>query len=432
MRQTPVLIVSAFGRGQSLAARLTELEIPCELIDVSNQLGKSSPEDDEGPFGVFLSALAAPQNQRMHQDDPLKNQETGFNIVLSSGPIELKGPTAKYRLEQLGVPNEVLERFREIREGRPLELAAIKNLPFEKKWLFEVSAKLFSHQNSLFLDDTKSLSAVDLDGDFWVREVTRPGLDGSLGWLERQGVKVCRHFLLDDVARESRKVLKAIEYRDEESKKSELLSFEQLIWCLSSEETKFLSRVIFEKLFPKQDRKAEYFWMRYRLRCQGGVEDQVLPRHSLWIRDLDLPWTHENFLILQKAAGQDLYDAWVKIPVWQRFQRDYHTKMLELVLGHLNSKMVKGVFAKGEDTPLIDRTYEESGPVRFPLFSTADNGKWAPGSDENVYYHSPETWDGHGWNLLFNYENGLFNELSLWWKKREELRVKKMKQEEAR
>ena len=58
--QSDVTIVSAYGRGNWLAAELSNLNHRVSLVDVSKGLGRWAPEDWEGPFGFFQSEHLLP------------------------------------------------------------------------------------------------------------------------------------------------------------------------------------------------------------------------------------------------------------------------------------------------------------------------------------------------------------------------------------
>src|SRR5262245_55773334 len=107
MTQTPVLIVSAFGRGHALAIDLASQDIPVSLLDVSAHLGHVSAEDDEGPFGFFAHGLEHIESQRLLEDHPPLLQVQGFSWMLPQGPFESKGPLTQFRREKLEISGEI-------------------------------------------------------------------------------------------------------------------------------------------------------------------------------------------------------------------------------------------------------------------------------------------------------------------------------------
>jgi hypothetical protein len=425
MNAVPVVIVSAFGRGQSLAARLAELEIPVALIDVSEQLGTSAPEDEEGPFGLFLSGLSKVAQERLHQDDPIQNQEEGWTIVLPDGPLELKSPLTKTRLEKLRIPLEILETFRDVREGKLNNLSPWMNADLQKSWLVELAAGFASNSLRLYPEAMASGALLPLDGEFWIRPVTRPGLLQSLQWCERKGVQVRRDYVIIDLAREGRRHLKGLQFRLKASQTTEILNFEKLVWCLSSEETAFLSEGLAEKLFPEGALKPSWIWTRFRLRMGPSPERDILPFHSVWIDSLELPWTHENLIVLQKSPSPDLLDAWIRIPAEQRLQKSYLLDRLGRVLENLAKRFVTVRPVKAEEPLSSEKTYREVGPSRQPLFDPKTLLSWRGPVDDNIWLHAPEVWSGLGWNSILKFEDKIFSQVEAWWKKREEQRIKR-------
>lgn len=425
MLNSPVVVVSAFGRGQSLAARLREHDIPTLILDVTEDLGSSAPEDEEGPFGIFLSGLTSVDKERIHQDDPPHNQEEGATFVLPSGPLEMKSPLTKNRLERLGVPLRLLETFRDVRDGKAKSVSGWMDLELSQSWLVHMAASLAANSYRPYPEALGSDFMLALDGDFWIRPVTRPGLAKSLNWCERRGVQVRRDMAILDVAREGRHLLTGMQLRLKTSQTSELIGFENLIWCLTSEETAFLSPTLQEKLFPEGVLKPNWVWTRFRLRLSASAEREILPFHSVWIRDLDLPWTHQNMIVLQKCQSPDLLDAWVRIPAEQRLQKSYLSEQLDRVVSAVAERLVDAKVSKAEEPLSGEKTYREIGPARQPLFDAQELISFRASQDENLTFHSPETWNGLGWNALFKAEEKILNRVQSWWKRREELRIKR-------
>ena len=424
MKTNPVIIVSAFGRGQSLAARLSEQEIPTLLIDVSETLGSSGPEDEEGPFGIFPTGLSQISLERIHQDDPPHTQEEGWTFVLKNGPLEMKSPLTKTRLEKMQISPEILEAFRDLQDPQHKNLSRWTELPLEKNWLLEVAASLASPDLRLYPQALKNHPPMPLNGDFWIRSVTRPGLLQSLNWCERKGITVHRDYVLKDVVRQNSASLRGLQFHLKTSATTEILNFEKIIWCLSSEETKYLSEELSQKLFPNGILTPAWVWTRFRLRIPESPERDILPFHSAWIGDLELPWTHENLILLQKSPSPDLLDAWIRIPFERRQQRPYLQDSLDQVIETLSRRFVTVKAIKAEEPLSAQKSERESGPTRQPIFDSEQLRKWSPLKDQNFHLHAPETWGGLGWNHLFQHEEKLFSEIQTWWKKREELRIK--------
>ncbi len=74
-----VVVVSAFGRGNWLAAELARQGLSTTMVDVSDALGRWAPEDWEGPFGYFQSeAVTESLSTRLHVEDFSDGVDEGF------------------------------------------------------------------------------------------------------------------------------------------------------------------------------------------------------------------------------------------------------------------------------------------------------------------------------------------------------------------
>lgn len=422
--QDPVLVVSVFGRGLGLAARLIEQEVPVQLLDITEDLGKTSPEDEEGPFGFFQAGMNPTSIERLHQDDPPRNLEQGLTFVLSSGPLELKSPLTKNRLEKFGIQSEDFESLREF-SGSRLNKKNIHRVSFEKTWLNQFAANWSSNSSDFVPCASLSGFSLPLATDFWMRAVSRPGLLKSSEWGRRRGITINQDLQILDLAKLNSKTLKAVEVRKRNSQTTEVMSFEQVVWCLTSAETEFLGTKLEEKLFPYGILQPKWVWTRFRFRVLPGSQREVLPAHSVWIDDLDLPWTHDNLFVLQQSPSADLFDAWVRIPSDQRLQRSYLLEQQDKIQKHLQRKFFALDIQKAEDPAASEKTYREMGPPRFPLFDSRELLAFKNSNENNLNFHSPEVWSGLGWNALVDFEERLFQKLNQWWIVREELRKKR-------
>ncbi|MEN0057436.1 MAG: hypothetical protein AAGB31_01270, partial [Bdellovibrio sp.] len=107
---SPVILISAFGRGHWLAAALAQEGIKTTLVDVSSKLGVWPAEDIEGPFGFFRNErISESQLERLYADDPYDEVPNGFSLWLKKGPLEMKGPLTKYKIDGLELSSHVKE-----------------------------------------------------------------------------------------------------------------------------------------------------------------------------------------------------------------------------------------------------------------------------------------------------------------------------------
>jgi hypothetical protein len=145
-----VVIVSAFGRGNWMAAEIkSTLKVDVHLIDVTDSLGRWAPEDWEGPFGLFQTEqLTQSQQVRLDEEDYADATQDGFCIWLKSGPIDMRGSHSSYLLDNREVSQNVQEYirlFETMPKKRKLELLKeLQNAPLHKTWLAQLAHSVAS------------------------------------------------------------------------------------------------------------------------------------------------------------------------------------------------------------------------------------------------------------------------------------------------
>lgn len=420
----PVVIVSAFGRGHALAQELTSQDIPVTLLDVGACLGESTAEDEEGPFGFFNQGLSNFDNQFLLEGTPPQLQNQGFTWMFSRGPLEMRGPVTTLHRESFGVPEQIWKWV----YG---EASAVKdnqyllNGDFRETWFYHLSRSF--HSNHWLPNYRAGLveGSLAYGSDFMVRSVFRAGVQKSLDQLSAAGVDVRSPVEIVDLAREGSSLIKSFEIRKVGIDSTELLSFETGIWFLSTEETEKLSIKVQEKLFTHGVLRAKGSWIRTRLKIPATPQREALPIHSVWVQDTDLPWTHENLFTLVRTPNADLFDLWFRLPEAFRFQKDYVQAQINDLMATLERRLgIEGVLVS-EYPASTQRTSDEVGPSRFPLFDEREWNEFAFPKWRNFYWVAPETTDGLGWNFLFNKTKKVAEDVKLWWRQREDERIKR-------
>lgn len=422
---SPVLVVSVFGRGNSLAALLTEKDIPVTLIDITSDMGTSSPEDDESPFGFFQNNISAVTFERLQYDEPPQSVEAGLHVVLSSGPVEFRSPLTKNRFNKLGMSDEKLAELID-QQSFQNGIRSLKNSNFE--WLQRISSEVATNTSDYFPVSNSQAKGIALFDHFWIRQASRGGVHKSHEWLRKKNVNVISDIHILDVVNIDNKKIRGFLVKKRNSETSEIINFEQMIWCLTSEESNFINSNILKKLFLQKQIESRWSWVKLRYRMSETNLVEALPLHSLWIKDLKLPWTHDNLFILQKCPSPGLFDVWLRIPSIQRMQKQSILQLSESIREYLVGRLPKVKIAEAESLALDDKSYQEIGPVRFPIFDLTElkyfNKKIKSGVKYNWHQHSPEVWASNGWNAMAEYEVKLLEIFSIWWKQREELRIK--------
>lgn len=419
--KTEVLILSAFGRGHSLAMALAAKEIPVTLLDISSQLGRSSPEEWEGPFGLNLSGLTGIQKERMNEDDPIIPQGNGFTLLVPSGPIELKGPVTEFRLKALGFSQETIDLLR-IQRISDSEVSMLTQQGFDKNWILAAlksfpSSRLMRGLTNLKLDQFYLPNA-----DFAVRDVSRAGVNRSIEAASRRLVVTRPSGALRGLSDLKRGASRKLEFSEGQLETSEVLEYQMLVCCLTSEEVHFVSPKIAEKLFPAGAVKPLWYWNKFRFKLAANPEREALPHHSLWLRHPDLPWVHDNFVVVQRTASPELVDVWCRLPYSMRFQRSYLHEIGDKIIERFALQSPGFVAELNEEPSTVTQSFEESGPTRFPVFGPEQILPSPPAN--NVLFHSPESWPALGWSGLFDYENNLIPQIEAWWVKTLQERMK--------
>ncbi len=426
-------IVSIFGRGHWLAAELAKAKVPVTLLDVTAQMGSWQPEDVEGPFGYFQ--MEGLQEARLSADEKVVKLENGMTFWLEDGPLELRGPTVDYRLEQLRVSPLSLEYLKKNSALTATDQTAFRKLSFEQNWLSNLAHHLSSSVETLSSESLREGRRRPLFENFFVRQASQAGHEKSLKWCEEQGVKVLRHVEVKDLVFEERKKIASLEVRTD---RPGLFKAEQLVLCWTSQECALISPKIQQALFSRGVLEPQWAWMRFRSKIQGqgplsGLVRDQLPIHSVVISDRMLPWSHENLMILQRVPQQnDVVDVWMKIPNNQRFNSQYLTergrRLKEVLERHLPDNQVNVL-----ELPMESKsTFQEMGPARHPVYSRAVTAMRDQKSVGNVYFDSPEFWASLGWEGQFEHQTKIYQELKSWWDHKEELRIKRELKEAAK
>lgn len=411
---SPVVVLSAFGRGHWLAAALAQEGIKTTLIDVTSKLGVWPSEDIEGPFGFFRTErISESKMERIYADDSFAEATNGFTVWLKEGPIEFKGPLTRFKLEKSALTNDVIEF---ILDGSVTKIPkSVQQLSFSESWLVDLAHQWAS---STYMPSAKGYlrgKSLPLGSSFFVRGATRSGLEKSLKWVETKGVEVIRPEEVFDISFGQGKTINGIELRGD---RQGLLHTEQMIWMLSSEETYFLNEKIGKYLFPEGSLESEWCWVRYRVGLQECFERNSLPLHTVVIDDVFSPWTHENFVVLQRTAVEDQFDVWMRIPTVQRFNKEYLTMRSTRMNAHLTERMPLSEPQVLSYPQEYYYTYAQLGAPRFVLFSEKQQGQRAPKKFKNLHLDGPEVWPQYSWESYFECHQEVRGQILTWWKEK--------------
>lgn len=426
--KSPIVIVSAFGRGHALAQELRLSDIPVALLDVSPHLGDSSADDEEGPFGFFSQGLSNTESQRLLEDSPLL-QVQGFTWMLPRGPFEMRGPLTSLHQQTQKIPEAVWNWSYGEGPSSVKDHQYLLNGDFTDTWFYHLTRAFHSHHWAPNYRAGLVEGSLPFGSDFMLRSVYRAGHQKSLASLEKNGVEVRSPVEIIDVAREGGAFIKSFEIKKTGSDSTELISFETAVWFLSGEETERLSPKLQEKLFPGGVLRPKGSWVRARLKLTPSAPRDALPLHSVWVQDIDLPWTHDNLFVLARTSTAELFDLWFRLPESFRFQRDYVLSQIQAVVGHVEARMGIKDTQLSEEPASIRKTSLQIGPARFPLFDEREWHEYQHPKWKNFDWVAPETSLGLGWNFLFQRTRKTGVDLKAWWKHREDERMKREQKE---
>lgn len=427
---SPVILISAFGRGHWLAAALAKEGIRTTLVDVTSKLGVWPSEDIEGPFGFFRNErVSESQQERLYSDDPFDEVANGFTLWLKEGPFEFKGPVTKYKLDQSRLSPHVKDFFAGGGDKNPkLLYKNLEEFTFDQSWLLHLSHQFASTTYAANAKSAAQGESLPLFSSFLVRQATRNGLEKSLAWLETKGVEVIRPHQIMDVSFGPGKTISGLELSGE---KQGLFRLEQIVWMLTSEETYFLNERLGKYFFPEGSLEPEWCWVRYRVGLQACFERDRLPLHTLMVEDIKSPWTHENLMLLQRTSLADQFDVWMRIPTVQRFNKDYLTVRSQRMMNHLIGRMSLSAPQVLSFPQEYYYTYAQLGASRFPVFSHTQGVRRGRSGYSNFHLDGPEVWSNYHWGSYFDNNERIQQRIVAWWKEKllKEQKEKKRKEQ---
>ena len=392
-----LVLVSAFGRGHWLAAEMAEKGFSVYLLDVTETMGRWTPEDWEGPFGLFMSEnLTDLQKERLTEDDYLDSVDHGFTLWLKDGPLDMRGPIFPYRFQKKGYPWDVKNYLQNLKPSQKENIQTIRDMGFSKNWLAH-----FAHQLSanVFKDSSQGMDyshPLPLLSSYYIRRVSRRGYQKGCDWVRSKGVRITSARIKDLFF--ERGICQGLEVSGEVSGEEEnFIQGSHFIWCLSSEESHIFTPHICEKLFPKGPTLAQWYWVRYRIQLEPQEWLHALPIKFTMIDDIELPWTHTNLCMVQKTSKEFNYDTWVRLPRLHCLQKDSLEDISQEIM-ELFQRRIPYCQPQLLDMPQ-DYSYDRNslGPGLFPVYKEEALKKLKHRFLRNFYFDGPEMWNSLEW-----------------------------------
>ncbi len=413
-----VSVVSIFGRGHWLAAALAREGLKVTLIDLSQKMGQWTSEDTEGPFGFFRSErLQELQLESLFSGDAFEEVTNGFTLWQKKGPIEFKSPLTSFYFEKNQWPAAYQDLLGLKQAETSLKLAsyykALVSHPFSQQWIIHLAHQLASTTYAANAEAAQRGNPLPLLSSFYIRRVTRMGLEKSFHWLRADGIEVLAATDIRDFSFANSKTVSGLELTGE---KQGVFKTDHLVWTLSSEESYFYSEKIGQRLFPQGAIEPEWGWVRYRLKLEDCREREALPLQIVQMNDLFSPWTHENLIILQRTAVREQFDGWIRLPNVQRFNKEYLTHRGVGICEILNKKMPLSQVQVLTYPQEYYYTYSQLGANRFPVFSESKENERQQNPFRNIALDSPETWIRYSADALFENQEKVATAIIQQWK----------------
>lgn len=403
LEKQDVLIVSVFGRGHWLAQELVARGLNVTMVDVSDKMGRWSPEDREGPFGYFRSErLSASQMERLVADEFSESVGRGFTIWSKKGPLEMKGPVIDHTLKSWGVSEECRDYLFRHHALSPSERESRKQKllkqDFGENWLAHFAHHLASNEQKGNLEAMEHTSPLSIFSPFYLRRPSWRGFERGLDECRRKGVTVLADADVVDLSLSSKK-LQGLEITSDQH--SGLISADHVVWMLSSEESLRFDRRVHETLFPKGHLEPEWFWMRFRFSLEDHPCLREIPVFFVMIEDHYLDWSYDNCCIFIRTVKETDVDVWAKVSVAQRFHRSYVEGFCQRLCENF-SRRLGGLEVQCVNWPQdYSYSYEQIGAPRFPLFSREKLQRFYRLKAGNLIFDGPEMWKGLDWASQF-------------------------------
>lgn len=410
MKKPRVAIFSCFDRGQWLAAALSEKNYEVKLFDVSHFMGRWTPEDWEGPFGLFhLESLTQLQNERISEQDYFETVDEGLVLWLKDGPLELKGPLALYNMESLGLRDSYEKLLSYYKSGHWQDLKQyVESESFDKTWLIYFATFLAANHyqpGDFSLETYKDI--LTLTSPYSIRRSTRKGLEKSLQWCESKGVQCYRDVEIKDIST-IRKNCDSVEVT---GPWSGVVDADYYVWMLTGEETLRFDESVVVKLFPQGILNSEWAWVRYRFALDNKDLYSSLPLKFIIIDDIYLPWTHDNLIIVQKGVSQGDMDVFVRVPTHHRFHKQYLENMADKLYQALFQRLPTESLKISDLPQDYHYTMEDLGPPRFPIYDTRKLRRYTHRKFKNLFFSSPEFWSPQDLSRQFKFQEEIIERI---------------------
>lgn len=360
MTTWPVNLISAFGRGESLALALQESGFEVHILDFTAALG-GEWHKGPGPFPIAAQTFLPVQKQLLSEVKPLGR---GLTFWLKDGPLELGGNLGTFFAEK----SATVQNLKKDQRGADFEEDWLRR--FMKTWASAFATESWSagriNRSAFPYEDMIGLIPSAKE-DFVMSFDRYQTLEYKLTKAER----------LQDIQFDGSRISEL----EVDVGRAVALTGEQWIWCLSSEETAKLGSEVANRLFSKTVRKPEWRWLSFTGHCDRGSWSAGFPEYTAVIDDLHLPWNYTN-LILLRWNDPDVFRVWIKVPDGGYLKPEKRNEWAQEITLKLNARLKQAHWK-------IETTGWSVCP-HSPVFGASDADESLPGW-KNWDWVAPET-----------------------------------------
>lgn len=398
-----VVLVSAFGRLESLGIELAQRGMEVALLDLTKHFQSLDWRDINGPFPMVSPSPALPS----HLDWLVARSSTeltrGFSLWLRNGPLELRGPLGTFYSDkniEVGLLKDYLARRLQSPKPSGVFQKHYKDLSFQENWLIHLSHALTQNQMTLHCRSAFSGQAFPLNQSVQLLRLSKESLGDLRGAAINAGVD---YFEQDEI-----QALETIGKRIEGFRLDESLALKAhfFVWGLNQEESYGFDSTLFAQMFNKSKPVlSDWVWRRLELETNQDLL-QAMPESFLMIQNPDWSWTNENFVLFKKDSPGH-WDLWIRTP------RDHFdgTALGRKIEEELSSRLgeFKGAIAVPPSSDLFSFSiYENQSLSSLPRLI-----------HKNILFEGDET--GRRLDLASRFEKqvNLLSELEVWKQKLE-------------
>lgn len=335
----PVTIVTAYGRGETLALALQDEGFDVQVLDFSAALGAEWTQG-AGPFPIASTSFLPAQSKLLAEVRPLAR---GLTFWLADGPLEMSGPLVDFFASQSKAV-QILRKGNsaDFDEDWLRRFMRIWASPFEKEsWQSKLPPLTFPYADKIgFIPAAKEERVMSFER------------------YQALGHKYLEAAILRDAQFEGARLTEI----EVESGRREAYRADQWIWCLSSEESDRIGVEVSQLLFARGIRRPEWRFVRFQGRCDHGSWSSGFPEFSVVIEDICLPWSHAN-MMLMRWIDRDLFHLWMKLPAWGALSSERQAEWAEEARLRLSSRLPQAAWVVDADSAAVcpnSPVYEKS------------------------------------------------------------------------